>query len=530
MHGARIWTDGAVLPGVDSLAIAGGRILAVGREAELAPLRDRTTRGWDAGGATVTPGLIDAHLHLVQWARSLDEVDLFGASTRDEAVARVARFIAAHPGDNPVVGRGYDPNAWQDAPERAVLDELSAARPVLLHSKDFHALWVNGAALRVCGIVCGTPDPQGGRIVRDPAGEPTGLLMEHAVRLCAPVLPAEGADDAARVERALPQLHAFGITGVHDFEGPAAQQVLRAVCGGATARLRVLMHLAHSGLDAAIESGLSSGTGDDTFRIGAVKLFADGTLGSQTAAMLKPYEASADSGMELIDPAELRALVARASGAGLSIAIHAIGDRAVRSSLDAIEAAGAAARRLPLPPRIEHLQLVDPEDMPRLAQLGVIASMQPSHATADAQLAERFWGARVANAYPWRALLDQGASLAFGSDAPVEPPDAPLGLSAAVTRAVPARGDAFTPHQRVTLDDALTAYTRVPAQLAGSWPRMGTLRPGAAADFVVWETDLHCTPPERLAKLRPAATFVAGEVLWVAPGGARGAIAGGGGG
>ena len=504
--------------GVDAIAVADGRILALGREADLAAFVGPGTRVWDTHGATVTPGLVDAHLHLVQWARAADELDLFGAASSAEVAVRLGRFMNANAGDAPIVGRGFDPNGWESPPHRGVLDALGDTRAVLLHSKDFHALWVNGVALRACGITRATPDPEGGRIVHDGAGEPTGLLMEHAVRLCSRLLPTGDAGDAEAVVRALPRLHAFGVTGVHDFEGPAARRVLRDVCGTGTPRLRVLMHLAHSDLDAAIARGDRSGSGDDAFRTGALKLFADGTLGSRTAAMLEPYAGGRGTGMELLPPAELRALVLRAAGAGLSIAVHAIGDRAVRSTLDAFEAAGPALRGLSLPPRIEHLQLVDPDDMPRLARLGVAASMQPSHAIADADLAEQEWGRRVDSSYPWRSLLDHGALLVFGSDAPVEPPDAPLGLRAAVTRKGPGRAAAFTPGQRISLDEALTAYTEGPARLAGMWPRAGTLRPGAHADLVIWNTDLHAAGADELAQFTPAATIVAGVVCWCTQG------------
>ena len=525
MRGARVWTDGAVRAGVDSLAVGGGRILGVGREPELSPFMGPATRTLDAGGATVTPGFVDAHLHLVQWARALAELPLTGCASAAEAAQRVARFAAEHPGEGPIVGRGWDANGWASPPERGVLDRACPTRPVLLHSRDFHALWVNGAALTACGIGRATVDPDGGRIVRDAAGAPTGVLMENAVRACAPLLAAVEAGDAAAVVAALPRLHARGVTGVHDFEGPGAQRVLRDVCSRGGTRLRVLMHLAHGGLDAAIELGLASGIGDDTFRIGAVKLFADGTLGSRTAAMLAPYEGATETGMELIPAGELRAIVARAAGAGLSVAIHAIGDRAVRSSLDAFEAARGPIAGLALPPRIEHLQLVDPADLPRFARLGVVASMQPSHAISDAALADLHWGARVAHAYPWRELLDHRAVLAFGSDAPVEPPDTAEGLRAAVTREVAGRARPFTPHQRLTLDEALSAYTEAPARLAGSWPRTGSLRPGAVADVVVWSGDLHRLPASRLGEAAPAATLVDGRVAWSAAAEPRGAAA-----
>jgi predicted amidohydrolase YtcJ len=232
--------------------------------------------------------------------------------------------------------------------------------------------------------------------------------------------------------------------------------------------------------------------------------------------MLAPYEGTAESGMDLIPPAELRDLVSRATRAGLAVAVHAIGDRAVRSALDAFEAAGPALARLALPSRVEHAQLVDPADVPRFGSLGVAASMQPAHAISDAALADHHWGARTRHSYPWRALRDRGALLAFGSDAPVEPPDAAEGLRAAVTREVPGRSQPFTPQHRLTLDEALSAYTEAPSRLAGTWPRLGTLRPGAIADLVVWNSDLHARPASRLGEVAAAATIIAGERVWSA--------------
>jgi predicted amidohydrolase YtcJ len=278
----------------------------------------------------------------------------------------------------------------------------------------------------------------------------------------------------------------------------------------------VLMHLPHSGLDAALALGLESGVGDDAFRVGGIKLFADGALGSRTAALLEPYEGTADRGMELIAPRELAGTVRRALEGGLALAIHAIGDRALRNTLDAFDAAGGALGRPRLPSRIEHLQLVDPADAPRLARLGVAASMQPVHCTSDLVMADRAWGSRCENAYPWRRMLASGAALAFGSDAPVEAPGTAAGLFAAITRCradgSPAGG--WRPAERLSLDEALSCYTSAPARLAGSWPRLGTLRPGARADVVVWSDDLHARDPLSLGEARPRWTIADGEVVF----------------
>ena len=521
---ARPWTDGGPLADADAVAVAGDAIVAVGRGAELEALAGPRTRRIDAAGGTVTPGFTDAHIHLVQWARSLEELSLHGAATRAEALERVARHLAAQAAsDAVVVGRGWDSNDWSDAPDRASLDRVAGERVVLLHSRDFHSLWVSSAALARAGITRATPDPQGGRIERDGVGEPTGVLREHAVRPFAQIeAGARDGLDLEPVRRAVRRLHAFGITAVHDFEGPEAQRLLRILTREAGPRVRVLMHLAHAGLGAALSLGLASGVGDDWFRIGAVKLFADGTLGSRTAALLEPYDGTRLRGLDLLSPDELRAIVARAVVGRLSVAVHAIGDRACRSALDAFEAAGgaAAAGALALPPRIEHAQLVDTADVPRFARLGVAASMQPTHCTSDLELVGRFWGARAGSSYPWRALLDHGALLAFGSDAPVEVPNAAHGLHAAVTReradGTPPGG--FVPGQRVPLDVALAAYTSGPARLAGSWPRLGRLAPGARADLVVWSADLHRLEPGALRDAFARLTLLEGEVVHEAAG------------
>lgn len=522
MLNVRPWSGGAMLTDADTVAVGAGRVLAVGRAAELAPLITAETRRLDGGGGTLTPALVDGHIHLVAWARSRAALELFDCRSRAEALDRVAGYLSAHPGTGTVVGRGWDANVWSEPPERGALDAATGPRPVVLHSKDFHSLWVNSAALARAGVTRLTRDPPGGRLERDAAGEPNGIAREHAVRLFAALTPREGLEaDLTRVHDAVRALHAQGITAVHDFEGAEEHRVMRTMTRSDGPRVRVLMHIAHAGLDHALALGLASGTGDDGFRVGALKLFADGTLGSQTAALLEAYEGSADCGLELIEPAELTALVGRATAGGLAVAIHAIGDLAVRSSLDAIDAAGPAARATALPPRIEHVQLLHPTDLPRFAALGVLASMQPSHCTSDIDNAHRHWGRRVDRSYPWRSLLRSGARLVFGSDAPVESPSTAHGLLSAVTRqradGTPAGG--FVPAERLDLDSALTAYTEGAARASGSWPRMGRIALGALADLALWSADLHQIAPSELSGARVIATVMGGDVVyeWTGP-------------
>lgn len=508
---ARPWS-GAVLADADAIAIARGKIQAIGRGRDLEGWRKPSTRVIDAGGATVTPGLVDAHIHLLAWARGRLELDLGGCASRAEALIRVSRHLAAHPGTAPLVGRGWQSDHWEAPPDAASLDAVSGERPVLLHSKDFHALWVNRAALATAGIGERSADPAGGVIERDTAGRPTGILREHAVRACADLERAAAASPGEVLGPAIRALHAAGVTAVHDFEGEEAFHALRAVAT-VERSLRVLMHVPHANLDHALTLGLESGVGDDRFRVGAIKLFADGTLGSMTAALLDPYDGTDRTGLDLLSADELGDAIRRAFAGGLSVAIHAIGDRAVRRSLDAIDRERHRVASLALAPRLEHVQLIAESDVPRLAALGVAASMQPSHCTSDIELAERWWGSRVARTYPWRALWDRGVTLAFGSDAPVEPPDTAVGLHAAVTRARPA-GGAYVPEQCLDLDQALLAYTRGPAELAGSWPRLGRLAAGAHADLVVWNTDLHRLPAAELVRVKPRATVLAGEIVF----------------
>jgi hypothetical protein len=516
---ARLWSRGRVQPDVDALAARGGEIIATGRTSDVLASRGPATRVIDAGGATLTPGFTDAHVHLLHWARARTELDLDGCTSREDVAARLARFLLTHPGSSAVVGRGWDANGWSGRPERAALDPASGTRPVLLYSRDFHNLWLNSAALVAAGITSATPDPPGGAIARDATGEPTGLLGENATRLAGALETADHDADFTAVCDAVRALYALGVTGIHDFEGADAHRILRRLAGSEGPRVRTLMHLPHAQLGMAIELGLASGLGDAWFRLGAVKLFADGTLGSRTAALLAPYDGTLETGLDVIDPVKLRAEVLRAVDHGWSVAIHAIGDRAVRASLDAFGAA-RAGKRLGLAPRIEHAQLVDPADLHRFVELGVAASMQPSHCISDAPLADRWWGSRREQAYPWRALSDSGALLAFGSDAPVEPPAVALGLAAAVARHPADAPHAWVPAQAIGLDAALTAYTEGPARLAGNWPRVGALDPGCVADLVVWNLDLHALAPRRLADAAATCTVLDGKVVFESAAGA----------
>ncbi len=500
--------------GADAVFVRNGRISAVGRGRDLRAAVPHAPC-LDAGGATVTPGLADAHIHFVPWAQGRRQVDLLGVTSRARALERVAAALVADPAPTPLVGRGWDAMGWEAPPDRAALDALAPERAVLLHSHDFHSLWFNTAAMRAIGLSHESADPAHGRFERDAAGEPLGVAREHAVAAFEALGAQAGpAIDDALLDDAAAALHAAGITAVHDFQRNSTDmRRMRALA--ARRKLRVLQHVGPEQLESLVAAGLASGVGDAWFRVGALKLFADGALGSRTAALLEPYDDGHGLGIVMIPRDELVAIVSRAAADGFASTIHAIGDRAVRHALDAFEAARAHAPTA-LPPRIEHAQLVHPDDLGRFAALGVRASMQPQHATSDAFAATAAWGERCALSYAWRAIAATGVTLAFGSDAPVEPPLPWLGLHAAVTRTrvdgTPAGG--FVLAQRLTLDEALAAYTEGAAELAGFAGRLGTLEPGAEGDLVVWDRDLHAVPADALAAVRPRVTVLASEIVY----------------
>jgi predicted amidohydrolase YtcJ len=509
--------DESATPGADAVLVRDGVIRAVGRASELREAAGRA-RVLQLPGAALTPGLTDSHIHLSEWALARREVDL-SAATSPEAVARMAAEHAARrPGDW-VRGRGWNPHRWGGGPPATdALDRLVPDRPAILQSHDMHALWVNRPALRRAGIDKDSPDPAGGHIVRDREGEPTGVLLENAGQLIAGCLPALTVEDTAEaILEAQAELHRLGITAVHTLPAlhiaePEPTLVLETLRARAELRLRVLQHLPLRQLDEAVRIGLRSGFGGEWIRTGGVKMFLDGALGSQTAWMFEPYERSSSRGIQVLDSGEFRYHVRRAARAGIASTVHAIGDAAVALAFDVL--ADPELQVESMPHRIEHVQCLPPGREHDAVRAGITCSMQPAHLITDWSIADRHWGpARSARTYAFRTLLEAGARLAFGSDAPVEPADPRLGLMAAVARmdldGQPDGG--WCAEQRIPLRDALVAYTRRAAEAAGS--RGGVLRPGAAADIVAWRPDPFAVEPRDLLSVRCVATLVAGEIV-----------------
>jgi predicted amidohydrolase YtcJ len=374
--------------------------------------------------------------------------------------------------------------------------------------------------LSLAGLDRGTADPPDGSLQRDGRGDLAGILTEGAMMLVSRAIPKPGIEETvASLDACQASLWTHGLTAVHDFDGPTCFQALQSMEERGRLGIRVLKSLPLETLDTAAALGLRSGFGDEWLRIGAIKVFADGALGPRTAAMLSPYEGEPQNcGRCLHDRESLFDIGRRAFSAGLALAVHAIGDQANQETLAAFEALHRDPS-VPLHPamasRIEHVQLLYPEDLPALARLGLVASMQPIHATSDMHTADRYWGTRTKTSYAWRSLESAGTILAFGSDAPVESPNPFWGLHAAVTRrsreGLPGP-DGWIPEQRLTRESALRAYTAAPAALAGLSGRQGVLRRGAHADLILLDEDPLTCPDDRLHTLHPRGTMVAG--IW----------------
>lgn len=522
-----IYTMDPARPRVNALALSGGRIAAAGSEAEAASHAGPRARRVDLGGRMVLPGLVDSHIHLVWYGETLGQVALDGAHSLRQALARIARQAAQTPVRSWLVGHGWNRNAWprQDAPSRQALDPLSGDHPAFLCSKDGHAAWVNSRSLQLAGITGRTPDPAGGVVERDAKGEPTGILKDAAVEIVRRLIPPPSAADRERAaRRAIDALHRFGVTGAHAPEDFAARRACESLRDAGELNLRLLAMIPLDRLSDAIAAGMKSGAGDEWVQTGPVKIFSDGSLGSQTAALLAPYAGGAQTGLRLVWGEELRHAILRAAQHGLAAAVHAIGDAANREALDAFawaadrlpkgEPAGGAPGKPPLRHRIEHAQLLTPAELRRFAAQGIIASMQPLHCPSDRYAADRFWGERSRYAYAFRSLLAHGAALAFGSDAPIESPDPRLGLHGALwrRRVEEPLSQPWYPEEAITLDEALAAYTRGAAWAAGQEDVSGRLAPGLRADLTIFESDLYGVEPEQIPTVDLFATIVGGRV------------------
>ncbi len=526
VHGARIASMDARYPAATALAVAGERILALGSDDDILALADAKTRKVNARGAFLCPGFIDSHAHFAGVGRSLRNLDLVGCRSFADLVKRVRDAAAAKPAGAWIQGRGWDQNLW---PKKVLPrhGELSAAipdHPVMLRRVDGHAALLNAVALKLAGIDAKTPNPPGGEILRDENGQPTGVLVDAAVGLVGRVLPREDDENALREDLLHAQAICFerGITMVHD-PGESWAMVDRMSDLMEKDRLKIRLYVMLSGSSPEQVRRTASrppllGAHDHRLFARSFKFYADGALGSRGAAMLEDYaDRPGHKGLLITRLEDLVAMGDAATRRGYQFCVHAIGDRANRMVLDAVSILeGLDGRVRELRPRIEHAQILDAEDIPRLAELGVIAAMQGVHATSDGPWVPTRIGRNRAEegAYVWRKLLQAGARICNGTDAPVERISALACLESTVRRMT--RAGPFFPAQRLSRREALATYTVEGAYAAFQENRLGRLAPGYLADFILLDKDLLSCPEDEIDQARVLRTYVAGELVFEA--------------
>lgn len=526
---ARIYTVDDSRPVVGALAVRAGRVAFVGDARGAMTLRGAQTRVVDLGGRTIIPGMVDAHGHVSGLGDALANVDLVGSTSVDDVVARVAAKAQGRAAGQWVSGRGWDQNRWGDT-RFPTHDKLTAAlptNPVILTRIDGHAIYVNRKAMELAGVTAATKDPDGGQIIRDAAGSPTGVFVDNAMGLVRRVVPASSRDEVKRnVVAAIAEAQKWGLTGVHD--AGSSEQVLSVYDElGKAGQMDFRMYAMVSGgrsespaLDRLLARGPQSGLNGGTLWIRSIKLYSDGALGSRGAALLDPYSDDAkNNGLLVSDPKFIEAVSVKALTAGFQVNTHAIGDRGNRVALDAYE---AALRQVPVADhrfRIEHAQILNYADVPRFAQLGVVPSMQASHQTSDMYWAGARLGVhRLPGAYAWRALLNTGVVIPNGSDFPVEYVNPLISFHAAVSRQDanewPAGG--WYPEQVMTRDEALKSMTIWPAYAGFQENELGSLSPGKYADFVVLDQDIMRVPASLVLRTRVLSTWVGGKAVYEA--------------
>jgi predicted amidohydrolase YtcJ len=527
LFNASIYTQNPAQPITSAILIDGGHVLAVGDKKELLKSQTKNLKAIDLQGATILPGLTDAHIHLEQYSLFVQKVDCETA-TKQACLQRIADRANLSPQGVWILGHGWNHNLWQDGYGTATdLDQVAPHNPVYLTAKSLHAAWVNTRAIQEIHLDTVTHDPTGGQIRRNNRGEPTGILLEGAMALAEQAIPPPSVKAIAEaICTTQPRLWQMGITGVHDFDKLEAFAALQILRESNILRLRVIKSLPFDFLPQIADLHLHSGFGDEFLQIGSLKAFADGALGPRTAAMLHPYEGeSFNNGLLFINAGELYEKGKTAVENNLSLAIHAIGDRANREIIEGFKQLRILEIEIRphqkmLRHRIEHVQIIHPDDIPYFAQLNLIASMQPLHAPSDYQMADRYWGQRAHSAYAWKSLLDHKIVLAFGSDAPVESPNPFSGLHAAMTRrredgSPGPRG--WYPEQRLNFQQALDGFTTGPAYAAGRELNLGKLAPGFHADLIVLEKDPFTVDPDEIRKMESSATMVAGDWVYVHP-------------
>jgi predicted amidohydrolase YtcJ len=528
LHNAAVATQNPDHPHARAVAMGNGKILAVGSNEDVRHLAGPDTEQIDLDGRLVLPGFIDAHIHFYEWAIKRQGIKLDDLTRLEQLLKRVKKAADGRDQGQWIMGQGWNETDWTEPrmPTREVLDRVAPAHPVLLWRCDLHLAAANTAALELAGIDAHSADPPEGRIERDHRGNPTGILRELAINLVRQVVAPPDADQVQKAfVDATAALHRRGITGIHDIrlmadeDGARALQAFEQLDENRRLDLRCWVTLPGHHLDQIIALGLRTGFGSDRLRVGHVKFFADGGMGARTAWMIDPYQ-DADRGMPLIDMDLLARNIVRADRAGLAVMVHAVGDRANRELIDIFEAL-ASQRSAPgisspaIAHRIEHAQMIRPEDADRLRHLDVAVCMTPANMLLDMNLIDAAVGENGKYTYSFRQLFDTGAPVMFSSDCPVCDPDPLLGIHAAVLRqrtdGTPEGG--WYPQSAVTVVEALRAYTSTPAA-AHLADRLGTIATGKCADLVVLSNNMLTIPPAQLPEVQVDMTVFDGRIVY----------------
>ena len=519
-------------PQAQAIAVKSGRIMAVGGNDTIQRMGGAATEIMDVEGRLGLPGMMDSHFHFYDWAMGRHQLELSSIASLDELTAQVARAAQEQSKGEWILGQGWNESDWpvHKMPDRDVLDRVAPDHPVALWRCDLHLLSVNSPALKLAGINETTPDPPDGVIEKDASGRPTGVLRELAPNLVKAVIPEPGGDELrAIMQGGISHLHSLGLTGIHDMrlmggmEGAAALRAWQFLNEMGELKLRCWTSIPGERLEEAIALGLRTGMGDDRLRIGHVKYFADGGMGARTAWMIEPY-LDADMGMPLASVDVLKKVIKKAEHAGLAVAVHAIGDRANRELIGVFEELEAVrAKELPggyLPPhvphRIEHTQMIRPQEIRRLAKLGMAACVQPHNMILDINMIHESVGSRGCFTYAYKEMMDAGIPVLFSSDAPVCDPSPLVGIHAAVTRqrrdGTPHGG--WYPEQCVSVMQAVQAYTTAPAVFYGRSSELGSLTRGKKADIILLNQNIFQIDPMGIADTRVDVTIFDGEMVY----------------
>lgn|SRR5574341_46435 len=514
LYNGRIYTQEQKAPLASAIVIQGNRIVEIGKDSIAKNHAPALFRKINLKGRTVLPAFCDCHTHFLGYLETLTRLDLESAKTLSQALDLIETFVKNKKTGEWVLGYNWDANLWKDSPrpDKKALDHISTVHPMAFSARDGHQLWVNSLALKMAGMDESSAEISGGQIGRYPdSNEPSGILKDKARKPVEILIPEE--IDSTLVKKAIQNLHKKGITAIHNMENGKSLSFFQELESQGRLSLRVWQTISKDNLEEAIRAGLRTGFGSERLRIGGVKLFVDGALGSRTALMFEPYENEPDNfGLETLTVEELKNLVKRSSQAGISAVIHAIGDKANYQALQALKENKKSEL---LRHRVEHCQIVRQEDLDLFAEHQAIASFQPIHCPNDYEMALKHWGKRNVNAYPIGSLWKRKVKICFGSDFPLYDFDPILGIYAAVNRFLPAsENPAWNLSQRISVPQAVAAYTRNAAYASGRVKELGSVATGKLADLVILSEDIYGFRPEQIGQVKVTAAIFDGQLVW----------------